>query len=250
MLSPRALLGLALVAFGLTVIARFPARGLPALLPEGVTCTNPAGTLWRGSCADFEARGFRAGPIRWSLRPWSLLAGKAAAQLRIAPPGSTLEGEFAVALFGGTLEGREVRGDLDLRPGGLLPGIPADLSGRIRLALDEFAIRERVVMALRGVIEVSDLQQRTADGLLPLGRYSLRFEQPPAAGGDITGRLSDDGGPLSVEGTLALTSAPGYLLNGTVALRPEAPPALARQIAFLGSADANGRRPFAQEATF
>jgi len=250
MSSPRALLLLALVAFTLTFLARLPARWLPALLPEGVACADPAGTFWSGSCANLDARGWRAGAVRWSLHPWRLLTGKAAAALRIAPPGSTLEGEFAWSLFGGTLEGRAVRGDLELRPDGLLPGVPGDLSGRVALALDEFALRDRVVTALQGVIEVKDVQQRTRDGLLPLGSYELRFEGPAASAGNVSGRLKDTGGPLAVEGTLALTPAPGYLLNGTVAVRPEAPPGLARQIAFLGSPDANGRRPFAQEATF
>ncbi len=250
MASHRTLLVLAMVAFALTILARLPARWLPALLPEGVACTDPVGTFWQGSCASFDARGFRAGAVRWSLHPWALLGGKAAAALRVAPPGSTLEGEFTWRLFGGAIEGTAVRGNFDLRPGGLLPGIPADLSGRVSLALDAFAVRERTVTSLRGVVEVNGVQQRTAEGVLPLGSYELRFDGPTTPGGNVSGRLRDTGGPLAVEGTLALTPAPGYLLNGTVAVRPEAPPGLARQIAFLGSPDANGRRPFAQEATF
>jgi hypothetical protein len=47
---------------------------------------------------------------------------------------------------------------IELRPGGLLPGIPADLDGRVRLALDEFALRDRAVTALKGLIEVRDVR--------------------------------------------------------------------------------------------
>jgi hypothetical protein len=250
MSSPRALGLLALAAFVLVVLARLPARWATALLPAEVSCTEPAGTLWSGSCANLEARGFRAGAFRWALRPMRLLGGRAAASLRIASPGSTLEGEFAIGLFGGALEGRDVRGDIELRPDGLLPGIPADLDGRVSLALDAFDLRDRAVTALRGKVEVRDVRQRTRDGLLPLGSYALRFDGSTDAGGQVVGKLEDLGGPLDVQGTLALTPAPGYLLNGTVAVRPDAPPGLARQIAFLGSPDASGRRPFAQEATF
>jgi hypothetical protein len=132
----------------------------------------------------------------------------------------------------------------------LLPGVPADLDGRVRLALEAFALRDRVVTALQGLVEVRDVQQRTSDGRLALGSYELRFDGSPGASGNIVGQLKDLGGPLDVQGTLALTPAPGYLLNGTVAVRPDAPPGLARQIAFLGSPDGAGRRPFAQEATF
>jgi hypothetical protein len=250
MSSPRALLLLALVAFALTLLARLPARWLASLLPDGVVCTDPSGTAWHGSCSNLDARGFRAGTTRWTLHPMRLFTGRAAAALRIAPPDATLEGEFAFGLFGGSLEGRNLRGELELQPGGLLPGIPTDLNGRVRLALDEFTLRDRTLTSLKGVIEVRDVRQRTSDGLLPLGSYELRFPGTPDASGNVSGTLADLGGPLDVQGVLALTPAPGYLLNGTVALRPDAPPGLARQISFLGSPDANGRRPFAQEATF
>jgi Type II secretion system (T2SS), protein N len=250
MSAPRVVLLLALVAFALTLLARLPARWLGPLLPQGIVCTAPAGTAWHGSCANLEARGFRAGAVRWTLRPLRLFTGRAAAALRIAPPGATLEGEFALGLLGGSLEGRDVRGEFELQPGGLLPGIPADLNGRVRLALDAVALRGRALTALQGVIEVRDVRQRTSDGLLPLGSYELRFTGAADPAGIVSGTLRDLGGPLDVQGVLTLTPAPGYLLNGTVALRPDAPPGLARQIAFLGSPDANGRRPFAQEATF
>jgi len=250
MLSSRALPWLALGAFALTFLARLPARWLAPLLPEGVACADPAGTVWSGSCSNLDTRGFRAGAVSWSLQPARLLTLHAAARLRLAPPGSNLEGEVSWSPFGGAIEGRAVRGDLALQPGGLLPGVPADLSGRVGLSLDEIALRGRTITALRGVIEVRELQQRTGEGLMPLGSFRLSFQGAPDASGNITGRLEDTGGPLAVEGSLALTSAPGYLLNGTVALRPDASPMLARQIAFLGSPDAAGRRPFAQEATF
>ena len=92
--------------------------------------------------------------------------------------------------------------------------------------------------------------QRTGEGPLPLGSYALTFDGAADASGNLSGRLEDTGGPLDVEGVLTLTPAPGYLLNGSVATRPSAPASLVRQIAFLGSPDAAGRRPFAQENTF
>ncbi|MCC6171412.1 MAG: type II secretion system protein N [Gammaproteobacteria bacterium] len=245
----RGLLALALLAFLLAFVARLPARWLPKLLPAGVVCIEPSGTVWRGACANFEARGLRAGAIRWSFHPLRLLTGRAAATLRIAQPLATLEGEFAVTA-GGTLEGEDLRGTLTLAPDGLLPGIPPDLEGRVALALDRWVLRERAVRALAGRIEVQELRRRSAESPLPLGSYELLFDGAPDASGNVVGRVADRGGPLDVEGRLTLTPAPGYLLEGTVATRPSAPPELARQIAFLGTPDAAGRRPFAQEATF
>ena len=250
MTSVRGLLVLALLAFLLAFVARLPARWLPKLLPPGVVCIEPAGTFWNGACANLEAGGLRAGAARWSLRPARLLTGRLAAQVRFAQPLATLEGEFA-PVPGGTLEARALRGTLAHAPGGLLPGVPGDLEGRVGLALDELVVRDRVVRAIAGRIEVQDLRQRTGEGPLELGSYELLFEGgPPQASGNLPGRLRDTGGPLEVAGTLTLTPAPGYLLDGSVATRPSASPILVRQIAFLGSPDANGRRSFSQEATF
>ena len=58
------------------------------------------------------------------------------------------------------------------------------------------------------------------------------------------------GGVLDVQGTLRLTRAPGVVVEGTVAARPDAPPELVKQLAYLGSPDAQGRRPFSFENTF
>ncbi|MCU0760883.1 MAG: type II secretion system protein N [Steroidobacteraceae bacterium] len=249
MAARRGLVALALLAFAVVFLARLPARWLPALLPQGVVCIEPSGTVWNGACANFEARGLRAGALRWSLHPLRLLTGRAAATLRIAQPLATVQGEFALAP-GGTLEARDVRGTLALAPGGLLPGIPGDLDGSVALAVDELVLRGRAVRLLRGRIEVQDLRQRTGEGPLPLGGYLLLFGGEADPSGNVSGTVKDTGGPLDVQGTLTLTPAPGYLLDGSVATRPSAPPVLVRQIAFLGSPDSAGRRPFAQEATF
>lgn len=249
MASLRGLLALALLAFLLTLVARLPARWLPPLLPQGVVCIEPSGTLWRGACANLETGGLRLGLVRWSLRPLPLLTGRAAASLRIAQPLATLEGELTLSV-GGRIEGRDWRGNLILGAGGLLPAVPPDLEGRVALALDRWTLQERAVRQLLGHIEIQELRRRAAAGAMPLGSYELSFADELDAAGNVVGRLEDRGGPLEVAGRLALTAAPGYLLEGTVAPRPSASPELVRQIAFLGTPDAAGRRPFAQEATF
>ena len=61
---------------------------------------------------------------------------------------------------------------------------------------------------------------------------------------------SDLAGPLGFTGTLAFTGEPGYVIDGKVTTRADTPPALARQIAFLGTPDAQGRRPFSIAGTY
>ena len=107
------------------------------------------------------------------------------------------------------------------------------------------------VVRMRRAVGVARAEARSAEARAKqLGSYQLGFDGGEDENGAVRGKLRDTGGPLDVAGTLALTPAPGYLLQGTVATRPSASSLLQRQIAFLGSPDAAGRRAFAQEATF
>ena len=80
-----------------------------------------------------------------------------------------------------------------------------------------------------------------------LGSYSVSF---PGGSGDPVGTLRDLEGPLALEGTLRLTPAPGFELEGVIAARRGAPPELVNSLRFLGSPDATGRRPFSLSGTF
>jgi len=64
------------------------------------------------------------------------------------------------------------------------------------------------------------------------------------------GQLRDLGGPLAVEGSVRLLPGPGFELQGLVAPRPTASQKLADEIRYLGSPDAQGRRPFMLEMSF
>ena len=128
-------------------------------------------------------------------------------------------------------------------------GLASGLGGTAVATLESLAVRGRVISELRGKIVVTDLAQNR-QGRVALGSYDLEFDGKRDADGGLTGQLRDRGGPLEVTGVVTLTPAPGYLLNGAVLTRPSASPELLRQIAFLGPADAAGRRQFAQEATF
>jgi hypothetical protein len=68
------------------------------------------------------------------------------------------------------------------------------------------------------------------------------------------GQLRDLGGPLAVDGTLQLTPRPGYKLQARVGLRPNAAPELTQNLQgllqYMGTPDAQGRYPYAQEGVF
>jgi hypothetical protein len=107
-------------------------------------------------------------------------------------------------------------------------------------------VQRGVIREIQGRIEVRNLEERSGNNTA-LGSYSVSF---PGGSGDPVGTLRDLEGPLALEGTLRLTPAPGFELEGLIAARRDAPPELVNSLRFLGSPDATGRRPFSLSGTF
>jgi general secretion pathway protein N len=240
---------LVLLAGALALVAgaawRWPARALVPLLPAGVACERVGGTLWNGHCAGLSTGGRPLGTARWQLQPGPLLLGRLSTRLQFDTPGGRISGGLTVHL-GGWLEAGPVSADLDLRRA-QLPGLPADLGGRVVAELPSLAWSGGTLSELTGRIEATGLVRGDA-APLRLGSYELVFE-PPAAGRPPTARVQDLGGPLWVRATLAWVPPAGYLLEGQVQARDEASEPLRRELERLGPADAQGRRRFAQEAS-
>jgi len=114
----------------------------------------------------------------------------------------------------------------------------------VQLALAE--LQHGIVRQLQGRIEARNLEERSGNNTA-LGSYAVSF---PGGSGDQVGTLRDLEGPLALEGTLRLTPAPGFELEGFIAARNGAPPELVNSLRFLGSPDATGRRPFSLSGTF
>lgn len=237
---------LVIVAFAAIVLARLPASWV---LPTGgptFSCASVAGSLWSGYCSGLRVRGVALGDLTWQLRPSRLFLGKLAAHVDVErPPATSAQADVQIGL-GGTVEAHGVTASLPLDPT-LLPAIPPTLSGTLHLDLALASITSKgVVSRLEGRIEASDLVDRSGY-VTPLGSFAVTF---PGGTAQPTGDVRDMGGPLAVEGQLHLTPQPGYELSGYVTPRPSATQALLNAIQFLGSPDAQGRRPFALSGTY
>ena len=247
MRGSRNLLLAGFLSFGVTLLVAWPARSLQSLLPAGVACSALTGTVWRGHCAQLTVQGLRFGSVDWQLHPSRLLLGSLSATLRLDQPGLMLAAKIAIGLTG-KVEARDL--DLRLTLGALpLAAVPADLRGRVVAHFDAVDWRDGGVIALAGRVEASELTRGDREPLR-IGSYEIVFDAAPSGSDARTGRIKDLGGPLEVTGSLQFTRPPGYLLQGLVRSRPEASPTLQRQLEVLGPADAEGRRTFAQEATF
>jgi general secretion pathway protein N len=237
----------ALFVFLALMLARFPARWAAGWLPQGVECGQLAGTLWNGRCAGLTVREAQLGDARWNVRTSRLLAGRLGALVLLAKPGVDLRGELEMGLSG-ELTGSNLTAIVALDRS-MLPDLPSNLRGSLRADVRRLHVRRGVVADIEGRIEALELAQLGNAGRLELGDYAVTFPGGDNASEPV-GTLEDLRGPLDVSGSLRLTAEPGWILEGSVAVRPEAPPQLVRQLQYLGPADATGRRPFSLAGTY
>jgi general secretion pathway protein N len=233
----------AVAAFLLFLIVRFPAQWAAGVLPAGVSCSALGGTLWSGECAGLLVNGAAIGNVGWTFHPLRLLAGRLSVDLSLSRPLGTARGRIERSITG-TLTADNVHADLPIDRS-LLGALPPGVRGTVQADLASLRLRGQRIEAIRGQIDVRGLTDEKGS---PMGDYRLSF--PGGPGEEPVGRLSDLGGPLSVQGTVRLTREPGYVVDGLVAGRASATPDMMKQLSYLGTPDAEGRRPFSFAGTF
>ncbi|HEY6484310.1 MAG TPA: type II secretion system protein N [Steroidobacteraceae bacterium] len=235
------------LAFCAILIARLPASWVVPGHSANFACADAQGTVWNGTCVGASVQQQAIGDVSWQMHPARLLAGKLDATVILTRPAGLARARVELGLHD-ELTAREVRADLPLDRT-LIPQLPAGMHGHIHANLALLRVVGRTVKAVEGTIEARDLEQGAGADTQPLGSYSLEF--PAGADNRLpTGALRDLGGPLEVQGSIRLTPEPGFDLQALVKARADAPAELAREIQYLGSPDAQGRRPFSLAATF
>jgi len=239
---------LAVAGFAAIVLTRPPAKWLTHALPSNVKCSSGLdGSIWTGACAGLTVQGLALGDVLWTVHPADLLTGKLAAHVVLTNGPTTGRAEFE-ARSSKSLTLRNLVADVPL-DAAVIPVVPRTLRGTAHLELTRVRLGKQAILQIEGHIEARDLVELSS-GSTPLGSYSLTF--PP--GNALTGQLRDldEAGPLSVEGTVHLTSQPqaGFTVEGLVAPRASATPALKQSLQVLGSPDAQGRRQFSMENSF
>jgi hypothetical protein len=235
---------LAAAAFVAIVLARMPAAWVVPARGAQWACASLDGSLWSATCAGLTVSGTPLGDLSWELHPLRLAAARLAAHLTLShgPADAAADVELT---FGQRITVRNLVADLPLDPA-LLPSVPPNLHGRAHVELALVQVQHGIIRQLQGRIEARNLEERSGNNTA-LGSYSVSF---PGGSGDPVGTLRDLEGPLALEGTLRLTPAPGFELEGVIAARRGAPPELVNSLRFLGSPDATGRRPFSLSGTF
>jgi len=209
-----------------------------------------SGTVWNGRAALGSVPGLPMHDIAWTLDALPLLVGRAAIDFDLRLADGFLRGRLDASPRTLAFDGVQAATTLTTL-GALLP--LQGTRGMLSLNIDELDLRNGwpVSAALRlrvRQIEVPPLVPGAASGLIALGDYELSDVEI----GDrrFAAELHDTGGPLEVDGTVALELAsPGTLdgavptFDGRVRERESLPEALRQPLDFLTvERDAEGWR--------
>ncbi len=248
---PWWLIGLGLAAVVAIALATLPASLAASQLERvGLAAAGFSGSLWTGRAQGLAWRGAPVGDLRWKLRPWSLLAGRASGELDVARPDGTLSTAFS-ASYSGEVRLTNLQGNLDVAALSALPlGLPPGWRGRLSGRLDEVVVSDGRPTAIRGTLDMDGLVAPPPRST-SIGSYRVVIPDPGAtpASGELTAHVSDKEGPFSFDGRFTLSSDRSFLLEGMLAPRGPTPPALTRSLELLGPADASGRRPLSVSGT-
>jgi hypothetical protein len=236
---------LGLLAFAIALVVVFPASWLRSVLPAPLSCTNLAGSLWRGQClgltiAQPGQTPFRLDSVSWKLHALSLLRARVQADVAVAGP--ELSAAALVTMqSGGRLRIANLSGSGALDHA-RLAALPAGWSASAEAQNLTLEIDAQQLTALSGVLLARQLRDARGTGF---GDYRLEF--PAQSESPFRGALTDQGGPMQLQAELQLNADQSWQLRGTVILRPGSPPGLASALDQLATADINGRRTFTVE---
>jgi hypothetical protein len=234
------------LVFLLTLLVHLPLRWALPLLPRALQCQGPEGSPWSGRCAALAWTASNGtmtiGDVSWTMRPARLLRTRLAFDVRLR---RGLAQASALAQLGpGRVELLDVdaRGPLDPS---ILKGFPPDWTGELEITGARLRLERGTLTALDGTVIARNLVSQSP-GPTTWGSFQLRI--PKRDGGALApGELKDIEGPLQLLGTLQLGPDFSWKLEGRVAARPTAAPALVKlmqQLQGFGPADAQGLRPF------
>lgn len=249
----RRLASIGLAALACFGIATLPASLLGGMLDRfGLSETGFSGTIWSGAAHDATWKGAPLGELSWRLRPLALLRARLAAAIELSRPDGSASATVA-ARPDGTLDISDARFDLPVELFAQIPsGMARGWHGRMSGALSELRLVAAWPAAAAGRIDLTSLvmPQLGAD---TIGSFAVVLPDPragSAASPGVTARVTDTGGPLSLDALLTLAAGRSFQLEGTVMPRDSAPRGLVRSLQYLGPADASGRRQFGVSGTF
>lgn len=248
---------LSLLALGVGVYLAVAIGSFPATLayrwfgPDGLTLAAVEGSIWSGRAAYGSAAGLTFSRLRWQLHPTALLTGKLSL---------SAEADLADGIASADVTASSERIELaDVRVSAKLESFRqqfalGDVSGNLSLSLARLELVAGVPVAAAGTLTIAELYSAPLipiEGVtsIPLGNFRAEFttgEQP-----GIVAHVTDEGGPLELEGRITLAPDRSYSMDALIKPRAGAPQELVMGVELVtGEPNAEGRRRFLQQGSF
>ena len=228
------------------VIALFPADAAYRwFAPDEVRLSGVQGTVWSGRAALGSAGSLGFHNIRWDVRPLSILMARPGGRIETSLGDGFLQAEVRIGESGITITDATASCSLSA----FATALPiAGIRGQVSMQLAELVLQDGWPAAASGQLRLGQLTvpSLVGGGPILLGNYNVTL-----SGTDrLQGTFENQGGPLQVRGSAALTPAGDYEIRGLVQARPEADAALTRGVELLtGEPDDAGMRAFSFTGT-
>ncbi len=207
---------------------------------NSIRLNNVSGTVWSGVAGDASVNGIRLGKLEWKMHFIPMLIGRLNFDIKFKSLTTQGHGSVAVS-FGETIYAHnlEIRAPLGLFAP-LMYGFPVSLDGQLTARIEDLEMNKGSRLNAKGRIVVTNAAS-TAPQRIEVGDLLLKFD-PEQEGSRVT--LSDQGGPLLLNGNINFMATGQYSVNMTLAPRENASAALEQSLKFLGRPDAAGKYYF------
>jgi len=246
--------GIGIASFVLFTIAYIPANILTNQLNESVSERMPGnipgniriggveGTLWNGYIHSLDINGWQLRDTSWNLNPAALLLGRLSAKIVTSVADSEITANASISMSG-AISVRDLEAAGPLFPIAAIFNLPI-AGGRYQVQLSALDITDAWPTSLVGSGQVTGVPLNfRGDASGPTGNYAVVFNaETVPEDGQLSGMLSDDGGPVEIGGNIVLTPPMNYELQAKVKARPGAPAEITQALTFAGPAGPDGRR--------
>lgn len=238
--------GAGVASFLLFLFANVPAGVITDLLsenlPENSRMGGIEGTIWNGSLRSLEVNGVQLRDTQWDLHPAGLLLGRLSASVTTWIAGSEFSADASMSLSG-TMIVNDLEAAGPIAPVATRFNLPIT-GGRFEIRLSELEIADGWPTRLIGTGQVSNVPLDIMGGNGgPAGSYTVVFDaETVPEDGRLTGMISDNDGPVEVDGNIVVTPPGNFEFRARILARPEAPGEITRAISLAGPAGPDGRR--------
>lgn len=235
------LLGLGLLFYLIFLLARWPADHAwqqierLGILPSEVQVRSVAGTLWHGELHQLEVAGMVINRVRWQVRFGTLFRGRLGLDLDVATEGGFLRGRLHISPW--RLGAEDISAQLPAKR--LEPVIAnytpmaVQIGGQLALAVKTLsADHDGAIREFDGRLAWHDGNLGVDNTVFKLGGLMSDLQSND---GVVQGELSDDGGPLALDGQWQLHPDGQYRLDARPVARGQASDALRDALAPLGN---------------